>query len=145
VRVRRYGRAASDVKVAELQPVDGAARASVLLDGSEVDVQIAVPGEHMALDAIAALVAGLELGAPSRACWRASPVSAAFPAVRVKGRPGECGLRRLRAPPDGGRRTAAAARPARTRPVDRDLPAAPVLADQAVAAEFRDGAWVADG
>jgi UDP-N-acetylmuramate--alanine ligase len=64
VRVRRYGRAASDVKMLDYQPVDGAGAARVLLDGSEVDVRVAVPGEHMALNAIAALVAGLELGAP---------------------------------------------------------------------------------
>ena len=64
VRVRRYGRTASDVRVLDYRPVDGEGAARVLLDGSEVDVAIAVPGEHMALNAIAALVAGLELGAP---------------------------------------------------------------------------------
>jgi UDP-N-acetylmuramate--alanine ligase len=64
VRVRRYGRTAPDVRVLDYQPVDGAGAARVQLDGSEVDVQIAVPGEHMALNAVAALVAGLELGAP---------------------------------------------------------------------------------
>ena len=64
VRVRRYGRTATDVRVLDYQPVDGEGAARVLLDGSEVDVAVAVPGEHMALNAIAALVAGLELGAP---------------------------------------------------------------------------------
>jgi UDP-N-acetylmuramate--alanine ligase len=64
VRVRRYGRAAADVTMTDYEPVDGAGRATVLLDGSPVEVRVAVPGEHMALNAIGALVAGLELGAP---------------------------------------------------------------------------------
>jgi UDP-N-acetylmuramate--alanine ligase len=64
VRVRRYGRAAADVTMTDYEPVDGAGRATVLLDGSPVEVRIAVPGEHMALNAIGALIAGLELGAP---------------------------------------------------------------------------------
>jgi UDP-N-acetylmuramate--alanine ligase len=64
VRVRRYGRAAADVTMTDYAPVDGAGRATVLLDGAPVEVRVAVPGEHMALNAIGALVAGLELGAP---------------------------------------------------------------------------------
>jgi UDP-N-acetylmuramate--alanine ligase len=35
-----------------------------LLQGNEIDVKVAVPGEHMALNAVGALLAGLELGAP---------------------------------------------------------------------------------
>jgi UDP-N-acetylmuramate--alanine ligase len=34
------------------------------LSGAEIDVRVAVPGEHMALNAVAALLAGIELGAP---------------------------------------------------------------------------------
>jgi UDP-N-acetylmuramate--alanine ligase len=36
----------------------------ISLQGNEIDVHVAVPGEHMALNAVAALLAGLELGAP---------------------------------------------------------------------------------
>jgi UDP-N-acetylmuramate--alanine ligase len=64
VRVRRYGRAAADVTMTSYEPVDGGGLASILLDGSPVEVRVAVPGEHMALNALGALVAGLELGAP---------------------------------------------------------------------------------
>lgn len=64
VRVRRYGRAAADVTMTAYEPVDGAGVATVLLDGAEVEVKVAVPGEHMALNALGAIIAGLELGAP---------------------------------------------------------------------------------
>jgi UDP-N-acetylmuramate--alanine ligase len=64
IRVRRYGRAAADVTLTSYEPVDGGGLASILLDGSPVEVRVAVPGEHMALNALGALVAGLELGAP---------------------------------------------------------------------------------
>ncbi|MDQ3789592.1 MAG: Mur ligase domain-containing protein, partial [Actinomycetota bacterium] len=50
VRVRRYGRAAADVTMTAYEPVDGAGVAHVLLDGAEVAVKVAVPGEHMALN-----------------------------------------------------------------------------------------------
>lgn len=63
-RIRRYGRAAADVKLTSYEPVDGGGVASIVLDGSPVEVRVAVPGEHMALNALGALVAGLELGAP---------------------------------------------------------------------------------
>jgi len=72
IRVRRYGRAAatpestvdSGAVLVDYRPVDGGAVATVLLDDVRVDVRVAVPGEHMAANAIAALLAGLELGAP---------------------------------------------------------------------------------
>ncbi|MBB4910335.1 UDP-N-acetylmuramate--alanine ligase [Actinophytocola algeriensis] len=67
VRVRRYGRAATDVTMTGYEPGgdSGAAGvAGVLLDGTEVEVRVAVPGEHMALNALGAIIAGLELGAP---------------------------------------------------------------------------------
>jgi UDP-N-acetylmuramate--alanine ligase len=64
VRVRRYGRAAADVTLTSYEPVDNGGVASILLDGEPVEVKVAVPGEHMALNALGALIAGLELGGP---------------------------------------------------------------------------------
>jgi len=67
VRVRRYGRAASaegDVRVLDYTPAPDGGVVRIALDGAELDLRVAVPGEHMALNAIAALLAGLELGAP---------------------------------------------------------------------------------
>ncbi|WP_116206002.1 UDP-N-acetylmuramate--L-alanine ligase [Amycolatopsis circi] len=67
VRVRRYGRVASgegDVRVLDYAPAPDGGVVRVALDGEEHDLRVAVPGEHMALNAIAALLAGLELGAP---------------------------------------------------------------------------------
>jgi UDP-N-acetylmuramate--alanine ligase len=67
IRVRLYGRAATGEDAAVLlsyDPVDSAGRALISLAGKEIDVGIAVPGEHMAANGLAALLAGLELGAP---------------------------------------------------------------------------------
>ncbi|GAB3358749.1 UDP-N-acetylmuramate--L-alanine ligase [Amycolatopsis echigonensis] len=67
VRVRRYGRAATsegDVRVLDYTPAPDGGVVRIALDGEEHDLRVAVPGEHMALNAIAALLAGLELGAP---------------------------------------------------------------------------------
>ena len=67
LRVRRYGRAAADVTMTGYEPggdSGSAGVATILLDGTEVEVRVAVPGEHMALNALGAIVAGLELGAP---------------------------------------------------------------------------------
>ncbi|MGW7537777.1 UDP-N-acetylmuramate--L-alanine ligase [Amycolatopsis sp. NPDC054798] len=67
VRVRRYGRAASgdgDVRVLDYAPAPDGGVVRIALDGEEHDLRVAVPGEHMALNAVAALLAGLELGAP---------------------------------------------------------------------------------
>ncbi|WP_406634759.1 UDP-N-acetylmuramate--L-alanine ligase [Amycolatopsis sp. WGS_07] len=67
VRVRRYGRAASgegDVRVLDYTPAPDGGVVRIALDGEEHEVRVAVPGEHMALNAVAALLAGLELGAP---------------------------------------------------------------------------------
>jgi UDP-N-acetylmuramate--alanine ligase len=66
VRVRRYGRAArsaTDAQLLEYRPVDGGGIASISLAGQQIEVRVAVPGEHMAGNAIGALLAGLELGA----------------------------------------------------------------------------------
>ncbi|HEX7661767.1 MAG TPA: UDP-N-acetylmuramate--L-alanine ligase [Pseudonocardiaceae bacterium] len=74
VRVRRYGFTAHGPGSAALsgfrsiggtgdeRPAGG--EVTVDLDGEKVTLGIAVPGEHMALNAAAALLGGLELGAP---------------------------------------------------------------------------------
>ena len=68
VRVRRYGRTATgnerDVTLLDHRPDGGGGVARILLDGAEIELRVAVPGEHMASNAIAALLSGLELGAP---------------------------------------------------------------------------------
>ncbi|WP_245886588.1 UDP-N-acetylmuramate--L-alanine ligase [Umezawaea tangerina] len=79
IRVRPYGRTASgkgSAKLVGFRPHGGGGMATVELDGDDphagsdegsgpvtVEVQVAVPGEHMAANALAALLAGLELGA----------------------------------------------------------------------------------
>ncbi|WIV53376.1 UDP-N-acetylmuramate--L-alanine ligase [Amycolatopsis nalaikhensis] len=65
VRVRRYGRTATDARVLDYAPAPDGGVVRLLLDGSELSVRVAVPGEHMALNAVAALLAGIELGAPA--------------------------------------------------------------------------------
>lgn len=73
VRVRRYGLAAtgpSDATITDYQPIEGGGELRVRVaaepgaEPSEIGVQVAVPGEHMAANAVAALLAGLELAAP---------------------------------------------------------------------------------
>ncbi|ONI88483.1 UDP-N-acetylmuramate--L-alanine ligase [Saccharothrix sp. ALI-22-I] len=66
IRVRPYGRTATgpgSARLVDYQPTDSGGLAKVELDGEVVDVRVAVPGEHMADNAIAALIAALELGA----------------------------------------------------------------------------------
>jgi len=74
VRVRRYGFTAAgvhDAVLGEYLPVGGSSdervgcgEVAVTVDGTRFDLRVAVPGEHMALNAAAALLAGMELGAP---------------------------------------------------------------------------------
>lgn len=67
LRVRRYGRTVTgeqDARVLGYTPGPEGGDVRISLQGEEFDVHVAVPGEHMALNAIAALLAGLELGAP---------------------------------------------------------------------------------
>ncbi|MGH3824039.1 MAG: UDP-N-acetylmuramate--L-alanine ligase [Pseudonocardiaceae bacterium] len=72
VRVRRYGTlaaAAGDARLLAYVPEGGRGVATVALtdgDGAvhRVRLELAVPGEHMAYNAVAALLAGLELGLP---------------------------------------------------------------------------------
>ncbi|HKS43896.1 MAG TPA: UDP-N-acetylmuramate--L-alanine ligase [Amycolatopsis sp.] len=70
VRVVRYGRSAAaaaegDARVLGYSPADGGGVVRISLAGEEISVRVAVPGEHMAFDAVAALLAGIELGAPA--------------------------------------------------------------------------------
>ncbi|HEV3355342.1 MAG TPA: UDP-N-acetylmuramate--L-alanine ligase [Pseudonocardiaceae bacterium] len=74
IRVRRYGftaTGAGNAVGAGFTPVGGSSderaggsELTLHVDGADVPLRVAVPGEHMALDAIAALLAGLEVGAP---------------------------------------------------------------------------------
>jgi UDP-N-acetylmuramate--alanine ligase len=72
VRVRRYGTqaaAAADAHLLAYVPEDGRGVATVALTGDEgavhrVRLEVPVPGEHMVYNAVAALLAGLELGLP---------------------------------------------------------------------------------
>jgi UDP-N-acetylmuramate--alanine ligase len=84
VRVRRYGRAAGraqgplkgtahdridrgpdgDAVLVDYQPAGTGGRIRLRLGDVEHELSISVPGEHMALNSLAALLAGLELGAP---------------------------------------------------------------------------------
>ncbi|USX56934.1 MULTISPECIES: UDP-N-acetylmuramate--L-alanine ligase [Lentzea] len=63
IRVREYGRSGADARLVDYKPFESGGLASVEIDGVPVEVRVAVPGEHMALNAVAALLAGLELGA----------------------------------------------------------------------------------
>lgn len=62
IRVRTYGSSSDDVRLLSYRVNDVGGTAEVVLDGRTVDVTVAVPGEHMARNAVAALVAGVELG-----------------------------------------------------------------------------------
>ncbi|HEY4018083.1 MAG TPA: UDP-N-acetylmuramate--L-alanine ligase [Pseudonocardiaceae bacterium] len=74
VRVRRYGftaTGADNVTARGFTPIGGSSderaggsELTLHVDGADVPLRVAVPGEHMALDATAALLAGLEVGAP---------------------------------------------------------------------------------
>jgi UDP-N-acetylmuramate--alanine ligase len=67
IPVRRYGRSAtggSDVVLLDFRPEGSGSLARARHRGVELAVRLAVPGEHMALNALAALLAGIELGAP---------------------------------------------------------------------------------
>jgi UDP-N-acetylmuramate--alanine ligase len=73
VRVRRYGFTASgpgSAALSDFQPVGGTSderagggELAVALDDQALTLRVAVPGEHMAVNAAGALLAGLELGA----------------------------------------------------------------------------------
>lgn len=66
VRVLRYGRAATgeaDARVLDYSPGEDGGTVRIVLRGEQLRMGVAVPGEHMAFNAVAALLAGLELGA----------------------------------------------------------------------------------
>ncbi|GAA5119484.1 UDP-N-acetylmuramate--L-alanine ligase [Pseudonocardia adelaidensis] len=64
IRVRRYGRAdGADAALVDFRPDGTGARVVLRHDGREHHLRLAVPGEHMALNALGALLAGVELGA----------------------------------------------------------------------------------
>nr|WP_308301040.1 MULTISPECIES: UDP-N-acetylmuramate--L-alanine ligase [unclassified Crossiella] len=65
VRVLRYGRAeGADAHLLAHRPTAAGGEVELELNGEKITVTVAVPGEHMAGNAVAALLAGLELGAP---------------------------------------------------------------------------------
>jgi UDP-N-acetylmuramate--alanine ligase len=67
VRVRRYGRAAEgpeDVRVVDYRAEGSVGVLRLQVAGQEIELRLGVPGEHQALNACAALLAGLDLGAP---------------------------------------------------------------------------------
>jgi UDP-N-acetylmuramate--alanine ligase len=64
IRVRRYGRdAGADARLVDFRPDGTGARVVLCHVGREHHLRLAVPGEHMAQNALAALLAGVELGA----------------------------------------------------------------------------------
>jgi len=69
IRVRTYGRADEvDARLVAFRPDGAGGRIVLSLDGPENSTEhrlrLPVPGEHMALNALAALLAGVALGAP---------------------------------------------------------------------------------
>jgi UDP-N-acetylmuramate--alanine ligase len=65
IRVRSYGREQGrDARLVDFRPDGTGARVVLRLDGVEHLLRLAVPGEHMAQNALGALLAGVELGAP---------------------------------------------------------------------------------
>ena len=64
IRVLRYGRAdGSDAQLVDFTPDGAGSRVLLRHAGAEHGLRLAVPGEHMALNALAALLAGVEFGA----------------------------------------------------------------------------------
>ncbi|MGH3312092.1 MAG: UDP-N-acetylmuramate--L-alanine ligase [Streptomyces sp.] len=66
VRVRTYGEAAdADVRILDVTAHGLTSETTVLLDGRELTFAVFVPGRHYAHNAVAALVAGTEMGLPA--------------------------------------------------------------------------------
>ena len=64
IRVLRYGRdPGTDAQLTDFRPDGAGARIALVHAGVEHLLRLSVPGEHMALNALAALLAGVELGA----------------------------------------------------------------------------------
>jgi len=65
ITVLRYGHAEdADARLVDFRPDGAGARVVLVHRGVEHLLRLGVPGEHMALNALAALLAGVELGAP---------------------------------------------------------------------------------
>jgi UDP-N-acetylmuramate--alanine ligase len=62
--VRCYGRTGVDARLLEYRPDGTGSRLVARHGGVELALRLSVPGEHMALNALGALLAGVELGAP---------------------------------------------------------------------------------
>lgn len=65
--VRRYGRTATghdDARLTEYRPDGTSARVGIRHRGADLTLRLAVPGEHMALNALGAFLGGVALGAP---------------------------------------------------------------------------------
>jgi UDP-N-acetylmuramate--alanine ligase len=80
LRVLRYGRAAgADARLVDFRPDGAGARIVLQHAGVEHRLRLPVPGEHMALNALGALLAGVELGVAPEALLEGL---AAFDGVR---------------------------------------------------------------
>ncbi len=62
IRVQSYGRSGSDARLVDFRPDGAGARIVLRYGGVEHLLRLAVPGEHMALNALGALLAGVGLG-----------------------------------------------------------------------------------
>ena len=80
IRVRTYGRAEGvDARLVAFRPDGPGARIVLELDGAEHRLRLPIPGEHMALNALAALLAGVAFRAPTEGLLKGL---AAFDGVR---------------------------------------------------------------
>ncbi|MFJ8106423.1 UDP-N-acetylmuramate--L-alanine ligase [Streptomyces sp. NPDC096132] len=80
VQVVTYGEAEdADVRVLSVVPQGLKSRVTVVLDGREIVFTVSVPGRHYALNAVAALTAGVALGVPAD---RLAPALAAYTGVK---------------------------------------------------------------
>jgi len=64
IPVRRYGRSGVDATLLDFRPEGAGSRVIARHGEVELALRLSVPGEHMAQNALGALLAGLELGAP---------------------------------------------------------------------------------
>ena len=139
--VRCYGHAeSSDAVLLEFIPAGAGARVRARLGGDEVVLRLAVPGEHMALNALGAALAAVEMGA-HRDCLTEG--LAAFDGVRrrfeYKGRAGGVAVYDDYAhhPTEVDATLRAALEVAGRRPGRRRLPTAPLLPDPDVRRRLR--------
>ncbi|RZU34884.1 UDP-N-acetylmuramate--L-alanine ligase [Streptomyces sp. BK022] len=80
VKTVTYGEAEdADVRVLKIVPQGLRSRVTVLMDGSELTFAVSVPGRHYALNAVAALAAGVALGLPAD---ELAPALAAYTGVK---------------------------------------------------------------